>query len=517
MGKNADPSQAQPTPQAGSPTTPLIALKNIWKVFDGVPVLWGIDLDLKPGEIHALLGGNGSGKSTTMKILSGVYTPEEGTIELDGRPVTIDSPSLAHELGIYMVPQEPHIFPHLTIEENLLLGTGMERQHAQARIRQLAEEMGFDSPLSALAGSLSIANQQLLEIIRGLVRNAKILILDEPTSALTFREVEHLFERMRRLADRGMGLFFISHRLNEVLAISHRISVLRDGVFVLSAATESLTSRDLVRAMLPETSSTVHLQENGRTRPGELPLDQPCLEVRHLSGELFQDVSLHVKPGEVLGLAGLVGAGRTELARAIVGLDQNVQGEVFIRGQQVTERDPRRCQELGLVYVPEDRHAHGIFLDLPNLYTISASILPRLGRYLISSQEEQAIAQRYVEKLAIKVSSLYQPARTLSGGNQQKVVLAKALASQPHVIILDEPTRGVDAQARQDVYQLIHSLTDQGVGVLLISSELEEVMELSDRILVMFQGRVMAEFAHAECTVEEVMAASFGLQGDPQT
>ncbi len=516
MEKSADSSaQAETSPTDSA--RPLIALRNIWKVFDGVPVLWGIDLDLKPGEIHALLGGNGSGKSTTMKILAGVYTPEEGTIELDGRRVTIDSPSLAHELGIYMVPQEPHIFPHLTIEENLLLGTEMERQEARARIQRLAEEMGFDSPLSALAGSLNIANQQLLEILRGLLRNAKVLILDEPTSALTFREVEHLFDRMRRLAARGMGIFFISHRLNEVLAISHRISVLRDGVFVLSAPTESLTSRDLVRAMLPESSSGLRLQENGRDRPGGVAADRPCLEVRRLSGELFQDVSLRVKPGEVVGLAGLVGAGRTELARAIVGIDPSVQGQVFIQGALVEEPSPRRCQELGLVYVPEDRHAHGIFLDLPNLYTISASILPRLGRYLISFQQEQAIANRYVERLAIKISSLFQPARTLSGGNQQKVVLAKALASEPRIIILDEPTRGVDAQARQDVYQLIHSLTGQGVGVLLISSELEEVMELSDRILVMYQGRIMAEFACSECTVEQVMAASFGLQGDLQT
>lgn len=514
LHKGIHPAKAVARESAG-PT--LVSLKGIWKVFDGTPVLWGIDLDLQTGEIHALLGGNGSGKSTTMKILSGVYTPDAGTIELNGHPTTVDNPASAHEQGIYMVPQEPHIFPDLSVEENLLMGTNLDPHEARQRIQILAREIGFDSPLSTPAGALSIANQQLLEIIRGLIRNANILILDEPTSALTFREVENLFERMRTLAARGIGMFFISHRLNEVLEISDRISVLRDGVFVLNAPTSTVTSRDLVRAMLPESARAEvaagpQRVERKPHKPGE-----PVLEVHRLSGEAFHDVSLQVRAGEVVGLAGLVGAGRSELAEAIVGIDQHVHGEVRINGTPVDKRSPRRCQSLGLVYVPEDRHRNGIFLDLPNVETTTASILPRLGRFLISSKKEEAVGRKYVDQLAIKVSSLWQPAKTLSGGNQQKVVLSKALASEPRVIILDEPTRGVDARARQDVYHLIHELTAQGVGVLLISSELEEVIELSDRVLVMYQGTVVEELAHSECELERVMAASFGLEGEPQS
>jgi AI-2 transport system ATP-binding protein len=491
---------------------PLASLKGIWKVFAGVPVLKGVDIELKAGEVHALLGGNGSGKSTLMKILSGVYTADAGTIELDGSPVDIDNPSHAHEMGIYLVPQEPEIFPHLTVEENILLGSDLQPAEAQDRIKRFAADLGFEGDLSEPAGRLSIANQQLLEIIRGLIRQAKVLILDEPTSTLTSREVDSLFARIRRLTSRGIGVFFISHRLGEVLAISNHISVLRDGDFVLSAATKSLTTRDLVRAMLPEES-----EANGRAAKieRELPkLGEPVLEVTDLAGEAFKNVSFLVRAGEIVGLTGLVGAGRTELANAILGTDPETRGQVRINGQAATHRSIHRCQEMGLVYVPEDRHAHGIFLDLPNLQTTTAAILPKLGRFLLSIRQERAIASQYVDQLKIKVAGLSQLARTLSGGNQQKVVLSKALASNPHIIILDEPTRGVDAQARQDVYHLIHQLTSQQVGVLLISSDLEEVAQLSDRVLVMYQGGIIEELTHSECQIERITTACFGLEGE---
>ena len=491
---------------------PLVSLKNIWKIFDGIPVLWGVDLDLKAGEIHALLGGNGSGKSTLMKILSGVYTAEAGNIELEGKPITVEGPAHAHQLGIYLIPQEPKVFPHLSIEENLLTGLKLELHSARIRIKELANELGFENDLSAPAGVLSIANQQLLEIIRGLLRNAKVLILDEPTSTLTFREVDSLFARLRMLTNQDIGIFFISHRLNEILAISDRVSVLRDGVFVLSAPTSTVTSRDLVRAMLPDADTSEEMQANGRQyKPPTL--GKPVLEVKQLNGAAFRNISLKVHAGEVVGLAGLVGAGRTELAQAILGIDKHVEGQVYIDGKLAIHRSPRHCQVLGLVYVPEDRHTHGIFLDLPNIQTTTAGILPRLGRLLLSSQLERKIANQYIDRLKIKISSLSQLARTLSGGNQQKVVLAKSLAGQPRIIILDEPTRGVDAKARQDVYQLIQQLTAQGVGILLISSELEEVIHLSNRVLVMYNGAIVEELEHDECQIERVTAASFGLKG----
>lgn len=497
------------------PQHPLVSLKGIWKVFGGIPVLKGVDFDLMPGEIHALLGGNGSGKSTLMKVLSGIYSLDAGSIEFTGSPIEIDSPGRAHELGIYYVPQEPKIFEHLSVEENILLGLNVSSPaEERQRINDLAKELGFEANLTAAAGTLSIANQQLLEIIRGLVRNARVLILDEPTSTLTFREVEALFERMRTLTARGIGIIFISHRLNEIEEIADRISVLRDGVFVLTDKSRNLNSRDLIRAMLPEDVAQNEMMRREEMRMSPAVKTEPVLEVQNLSGDAFYNISLQVYPGEVVGLAGLVGAGRTELAQAIVGIDSAVRGVVRIGSQEVTHRSPAITQEKGLVYVPEDRHAYGIFEELPFVYTITAGIMKTLGKVLMSATKERQIARSFVDRLQIKISDLDQLGRTLSGGNQQKVVLAKALAIRPKVIIFDEPTRGVDAQARQDVYHLIQELKTQNVGMLLISSDLEEVILLSDRVLVMYHGTIVEELEHSECQLERITAASFGVTGE---
>ena len=481
-------------------------------VFAGVPVLKGIDFDLRAGEIHALLGGNGSGKSTTVKILCGAYRPTAGSIQLNGAAVSLDSPSDAHRHGVYMVPQEPHIFPHLTVEENLLLGDGIEPEGALEKAKRLAQESGFEADFASPGGFLSIANQQLVEILRGLMRDVKLLIFDEPTSALTVREVESLFQHMQRLKERGIAILFISHRLNEVLEISDRVSVLRDGSFVLREPTEKLTPAKLVEAMLPGGMPTDDAASG--TPPAKTAVSRtgtPVLDVRALNGDMFQDVSLKVWPGEVVGLAGLVGAGRTELAEAILGLDKEVHGEVRIEGTPINDRSPRACQEHGLCYVPEDRHAHGIFLDLPHPSTTSASVLGTLGRLFVWPGRERVLSDRFVEQLDIRTSSRSQLSGTLSGGNQQKIVLSKTLATDPKIIILDEPTRGIDARARQDVYRIIRDLTGRGVAVLLISSELGEIIDLSDRVLVMYRGRV-EELAAQNIGFEQVSAASFGLQ-----
>ncbi len=506
------PERAAPSSITEAAQRPLVSLKGIWKVFNGVPVLHGVDIELMPGEIHALLGGNGSGKSTLMKVLSGVYTADAGAIELNGVPVEISGPAEAHDLGIYYVPQEPKIFAHLSVQENLLLGMDeTNKAEAVAKIRRLAQEIGFDGDIQAAAGSLNIANQQLLEIIRGLLRDAQVLILDEPTSTLTFREVGALFERMRHLAQQGIGIFFISHRLNEILEISDRISVLREGRFVLHARTSEVTTRDLIRAMLPEQALAEEAQEAPRERAA-IRTGKDVLRVENLSGEAFRDVSLEVRAGEVVGLAGLVGAGRTELARAILGIEQETAGRVWINGVEATKRSPARCQKLGLVYVPEDRHAHGIFADLAYPYTTTASILERLGRWFLSARQEKHIVEDFVRRLQIKTREYTQAISTLSGGNQQKVVLSKALAGDPKVIILDEPTRGVDAQARQDVYRLIEALKAEGVGILMISSDIEEVIQVSDRVLVMFHGSIVDELNRSECQIERITAASFGVK-----
>jgi AI-2 transport system ATP-binding protein len=500
-----------PRAEQPKPSNVVAALRDIWKVFAGVPVLKGIDFELRAGEIHALLGGNGSGKSTAVKILCGAYQPTAGTVEVNGHTVAFDSPSDAHRHGVYMVPQEPHIFPHLTVEENLLLGDGIEPEGALEKAKRLAEESGFAADFASSGGFLSIANQQLVEILRGLMRDAKLLIFDEPTSALTVREVESLFQHMQRLKERGIAILFISHRLNEVLEISDQVSVLRDGSFVLREPTEKLTPGRLVEAMLPGATGEAVPQGAARPKTAVPRTETPVLEVRNLNGDMFHDVSLNVWPGEVVGLAGLVGAGRTELAEAILGLDGNVHGEVRISGEVANDRTPRACQERGLSYVPEDRHAHGIFLGLAHPATTSASVLRKLGRFFVLPGRERVLSDRFVQQLDIRTSSRSQFSGTLSGGNQQKIVLSKTLATDPKIIILDEPTRGIDARARQDVYRIIRDLTGRGVAVLLISSEIGEIVDLSDRVLVMYRGCV-EELAARNISFDAVSAASFGLQ-----
>jgi AI-2 transport system ATP-binding protein len=480
---------------------PLAALRGVWKVFEGVPVLRGIDFALHAGEIHALLGGNGSGKSTIVKILSGAYQPTEGRVEVAGLPTVLARPSEAHRNGIYMVPQEPHIFPSLSVLENLTLG--LEGGMAQAEAaRRIAREIGFGGDFDAPGGELSIANQQLVEIIRGLLRRARVLILDEPTSSLTRREVDALAAEMRALTARGIGILFISHRLDEVLELADRVSVLRDGHFVLSEPTHGLTAEALVEAMLPA---------DFVPRPNLAPVPpqgDPVLEVEGLSGLAFRDVSFRVLPGEVVGIAGVVGSGRTELAEAIFGIDPEVTGKVHICGRPAPNRSPQVCQAMGLAYVPEDRHAHGIFLTLPSSRTIAAGLLALGHRSMLHARAETDLAQRFIDRLGIKLKAPGQLARTLSGGNQQKVVLAKSLAPEPKVVILDEPTRGIDARARQDVYRIIRELTAKGVGVMVISSELGEVAEISDRVMVMRRGRLSA-MGPGRQGVEAISAATF--------
>lgn len=495
---------------AGAQTRPLVSLRGIWKVFESVTVLRGINFDIRPGEVHALLGGNGSGKSTTVKILSGAYRPTGGVIEVGGVIKEFSRPSDAHAEGIYMVPQEPHVFPNLSVRENLLMGLAGDPAANEQRARKFAHEIGLNVDLSLPGGELSIANQQLVEIVRGLLRDARVLILDEPTSSLTRREVLSLAEQIKRLTGQGIGVLFISHRLDEVLEFSDRVSALRDGNFVLEARTADLTKDMLVAAMLPANYTPVASEATARRgRQGGTPV----LEVRGLSSLVFSDVTFSVYPGEVVGISGVVGAGRTELAEAIFGIDSDATGEVVIAGQKAEKRNPRSCQKMGLSYVPEDRHAHGIFLDIPSAQTISAGLLS-LGRSrFMSARAEAKLANTFVDRLRIKLSSPMQYARTLSGGNQQKVVLAKMLAPGPRVVILDEPTRGIDAHARQDVYAIVQSLTADGVGVVVISSEVSEIAELSDRIMVMKRGK-LTELDPEVRSVEQITSFIFDTKSE---
>lgn len=489
--------------------TPLVSLRGIWKVFESVIVLRGIDFDIFPGQVQALLGGNGSGKSTMVKIISGAYQPTAGTIAVNGQPTVLAKPSEAHAQGIYMVPQEPHVFPNLSVLENLTIGLQGSAAENARRARAVADEIGLKVDFNAPGAELSIANQQLVEIVRGLLRNAQVLILDEPTSSLTRREVASLAGQIKNLTARGIGILFISHRLNEVLELSDTVSVLRDGHFVLSAPVANVNAETLVEAMLPEDFTPPNQSERAAPKAHD---DAPVLEVENLNGGAFRDASFKVYPGEVVGISGVVGSGRTELAEAIFGIDPNVTGKVVIAGRTATARTPRTCQEMGLSYVPEDRHAHGIFLALPSAQTISSSVLSLRHGHFLSRSKETALARGFVDKLRIKLASPMQTARTLSGGNQQKIVLAKTLAPEPRVIILDEPTRGIDARARQDVYRIIRELTSSGVGVVVISSEVGEIAEVSDRVLIMKRGRLIAMPAGAK-SVEQISAAALDVNG----
>ena len=484
----------------------LLELNNIWKIFDGVPVLKGLDISLMKGEVHAILGGNGSGKSTLMKIISGTYQCSNGTIKYLGKEVNFTRPYQAHREGIYLVPQEPKIFPYLSILENITIGLSKVNGETIDKVKNIADRIGFKVSLRDDAGKLTIANQQLVEIIRGLIRDAKVLILDEPTSTLTVKEVKSLFDIVRPLLKNDIGVFFISHRINEIFDFSDRISVLRDGNIVLSGKTSDFKPIDLIKAMIG--NSDYNISQNDNT---EYNIGKVVLSVHNLSSEIFKNISFDVRESETLGIAGIVGAGRTELASAIVGLEPYHSGEVIMNGKKLIPCDAKSARKSKISYIPEDRHKYGIFLDIPFYETISSEILKKISKVFLNKKQEKEISRKYVDELKIKVLNDEQYSRMLSGGNQQKVVISKILTTDPKVVILDEPTRGVDANAREDVFQIVRNLKKKGVAVILISSDLEEVINNSDRIIVIHSGEINLELDKKDFSIEVITQASFGV------
>ncbi|WP_432632529.1 sugar ABC transporter ATP-binding protein [Brachyspira sp.] len=484
----------------------LLELNNIWKIFDGVPVLKGLDISLMKGEVHAILGGNGSGKSTLMKIISGTYQCSNGAIKYLGKEVNFTRPYQAHREGIYLVPQEPKIFPYLSILENITIGLSKVNGETVDKVKNIADRIGFKVSLRDDAGKLTIANQQLVEIIRGLIRDAKVLILDEPTSTLTVKEVKSLFDIVRPLLKNDIGVFFISHRINEIFDFSDRISVLRDGNIVLSGKTSDFKPIDLIKAMIG--NSDYNISQNNNT---EYNIGKVVLSVHNLSSEIFKNISFDVRESETLGIAGIVGAGRTELASAIVGLEPYHSGEVIMNGKKLIPCDAKSAREAKISYIPEDRHKYGIFLDIPFYETISSEILKKISKVFLNKKQEKEISKKYVDELKIKVLNDEQYSRMLSGGNQQKVVISKILTTDPKVVILDEPTRGVDANAREDVFQIVRNLKKKGVAVILISSDLEEVINNSDRIIVIHSGEINLELDKKDFSIEVITQASFGV------
>jgi len=498
----------------------IVELKNISKAFGGVPVLRNVSLSLRPGAIHGIIGGNGAGKSTLMKILSGVYSCDKGEMSLNGQNVKFKHPSDAHLKGIYLVPQEPKLFPYLTIKENILLGLSLNSKDSIAKIRSLMQVLGCDFTLDQIGADLTIAKQQLVELVRGLLRESRVIILDEPTSALTSREVEALFNTLRRLKDeKNICFVYITHRLGELFDIVDELTVMQNGEIISQGPIQNFTLKKVIQLMVPSTNSNVEWENTcapgfGRKKEAPIEKDAPAyvLKVNKLSGRGFFNVSLNLRCGEILGLTGVVGSGRTEFAESLAGVRKAFDGWIELEGKKYAAKNTQESIRQGITYLPEDRHRHGCFLDGSIKENISSSALNRLFKIFIRKRVEVDLAEKYISTLNILTRSYDRPVKFLSGGNQQKVVFGKCLAVQPKVLILDEPTRGIDANARLEIYANIRQFAKQGVSIILISSDFEEIENLSHRVFIMFQGRTIAELEKHDITLKNITYASFGYQ-----
>jgi rhamnose transport system ATP-binding protein len=493
---------------------PVVALEDVSMVFGGTIALRHVSLNVKAGRVRALVGENGAGKSTFTKVVSGVHAPSDGRVLVDGTPITLTSPAHARSLGVSIMHQEPSLFADLSVAENIFLQRQprrgvlplINRAEMNLRAKEILDELDPSIAVDVLVRELSIAQAQLVELASLLTEDPRVLILDEPTASLTPAEVDRLLAVVERLRQRNVAILFISHRLSEVFAIADDITVLRDGEIVSSGPASEYSEQSLIADMVGrDLLAEQHIRDRAQTRPESAPviLSVENFRVVGASGP----VSFFVRAGEILGIAGLVGAGRTELARAVVGLDRNAGGQVTVAGSKVTS--PQAALAHGLVYTPEDRQGEGVAVQLP----ISENItLPRLRKFsrssFISRSSERETAEQWIETLRIKCSGPDQVPAQLSGGNQQKVVIAKWLGTQPQVIILDEPTRGVDVGAKLEIHQLIERLAQDGLAVVMISSDLPEVLAMSDRVLVMRAGVFTAEFDHMEATAEAVLGAA---------
>ena len=492
---------AAPTPPA------LIELRGIGKRFGGVTALESVDFELRAGEIHALLGENGAGKSTLIKILGGIHRPDVGQVLLDGQVVDIREVSVADRLGIRLIHQELSLAPNLSVAENIFLGREpgrmgfLDRRQLFANARAVIAELGLPEigAVETRVANLSVAQQQMVEIARALSTRARILVLDEPTASLSEAETEALFIKLRGLSSQGVGIIYISHRLEEIQRLAHRITVLRDGRSVGTQATAALNQGALIRLMVGRDLKAHYPRPPWK--PGAV-----ALTVRNLRNAQVRDVSFELRYGEILGFAGLVGAGRTELARALFGLDPLHGGEILVDGKTASIRCPGDAMTVGLALVPEDRKRQGLVLTGSVGYNLA---LPWAHEWIRgcfpNPQRRRGIVSRAVQSFGIKTSDPEQSIGSLSGGNQQKVVVGKWMEHPPRILILDEPTRGVDVGAREEMFNIIHRMVEQGMAVMLISSDLPEVMNLSHRLALYRNGRIVREVAAQEITPEEVM------------
>lgn len=499
------------TPLIDKLVKPVLHVESVSKIFGGTVALDSVTLDLFAGEIHALVGENGAGKSTLTKILCGVYSPDTGAVILADHKVEFGSPAEAQHAGISIIYQEPTVFPDLTVAENVFIGRqplrwfppGVDKPTMQREAAKHLSSLGVKVDSGRLVHGLSVAELQAVEMAGALTRRCQVLIVDEPTASLTPVEVKDLFVILQRLASEGVAILFIGHRLEEVFAIANRITVLRDGVVVSSGLADGYDTARIIREMVGR--SIVAIGRDQKTFPKKSK--PPSMELIGLSRDgVFSDISFCVRPGQIIALAGLVGSGRTEIARAIIGIDRLSAGEIKVADKIVLIESPSAAQKLGVVYVPEDRQNQGVALRFPIFANISLPQLRRFSRFgLMKRKDEIQFSNLWLETLAIKAKSSVQQLSDLSGGNQQKVVLAKWLAIEPRVLILDEPTRGVDVGAKMEIHRLIADLAKRGTGVLLISSDLPEVLALANEIVVIREGYI-AGWLPTGATAEEVMS-----------
>jgi len=488
----------------------ILRLAHINKSFSGVHALRDVHLDLRPGEVHALLGENGAGKSTLVKVITGVHRPDSGSMFLDEQQVHLSDPRDATLRGISAIYQELSIFPDLDIAENIFVGRRptlaggiVDWRKMYRESERLLGQLGIHMDLKTKARALSIAQQQMVEIARALSMNARILIMDEPTSALTLSEVADLFRIVRRLRDDGTAILFISHRLEELFEIADRVTVLRDGAYVDTRSMKGVTQDELIRMMVGRQVTELFPKKD--VQQGDV-----VLRVKNLCRKgSFEDVSFDLHKGEIMGMAGLVGAGRTEVSQAIFGVDPATSGTIEIDGQPVQITNPQQAMRHGLALVPEDRQHHGLVLPVDITDNI---VMPRLSQFTrrgwLRKKEAHQSAYESANRMEVKATTVWQKVQELSGGNQQKVVLAKWLSTNPHILILDEPTRGIDIGTKAAVHSLMSDLAAQGMAILMISSELPEVLGMSDRILVMREGRVTGLFERSEATQGKILQAA---------
>ncbi|WRS28966.1 sugar ABC transporter ATP-binding protein [Oscillospiraceae bacterium MB08-C2-2] len=494
---------------------PLLEMRGIHKRFPGVYALNNVDLTLRAGEVHALLGENGAGKSTLINVLGGVYRADEGSISIGGEPVTINGVLDSQRSGVAIIHQELVLVPHMTIAENIFLGrepiSSMGTIHKKKMLEDaqaIIESVGLHMKAKTLVRKLSVAQQQMVEIAKALSMNARILVMDEPTSSLTSTEVEILFKTIRRLKANGVGIIYVSHRMSELFEITDRITILRDGQYIDTKNTAETDIDQLVYLMVGRELKNYYTRNR-------IPLGETVLEIKDVSRRgVLENISFGIRSGEILGFAGLVGAGRSELMRSILGLDDIDSGQVILYGKDAGRLDCARAQELGLVMVPENRKLQGLILKNTVSFNLTLTMLKEFITKLgVKKKIQKAIVQDSIKKLSIKTPSPNQMVGNLSGGNQQKVVIGKWLATKPRILILDEPTRGVDVGAKADIYAIMDCLASEGIAIIMVSSELNEIINMCDRVLVMASGRITGELEHHEFTQEKIMQYATQVAG----